>query len=87
MIIVSAAMVKSGSGWYYNMTNDLMVVGGHQDARYVRDKYHLNSIMRYSNCNIEYPILPIMMMLLIPHMQGHTFAVKTHQAPTWTVKY
>lgn len=87
MIVISAGMEKAGTGWYYNMTNDLMVLGGHQDARLIRDKYRLKSVMRYDNCNIEYPVLPTMLALMIPHLRGESFVVKTHQAPTPILKW
>jgi hypothetical protein len=82
MIVVSAGMQKAGTGWYYNMTNDLLVAAGHEDARHVRDRYHLQPILRFHNCNVGRPLLPKLLLLAIPHLFGNTFVVKTHAGPT-----
>ena len=36
MIILSVGMPRAGSGWDYNLTNDLMLANGAQDARQIR---------------------------------------------------
>ena len=36
MLILSVGMPRAGSGWYYNLTHDLIVSSGGQDARQVR---------------------------------------------------
>ncbi len=82
MIMVSAGMQKAGSGWYFNMTNDLLVTTGHQDARAVRDRYRLHSISKFRNCNVGKPLWPKLALLFIPHLAGNTFAIKTHAGPT-----
>jgi hypothetical protein len=33
MIILSIGMPRAGSGWYYNLTNDLMLAAGAQDRQ------------------------------------------------------
>ena len=52
MIILSVGMPRAGSGWYYNLTNDLILATGGQDARQIRKKYHLGRILTEVNCNI-----------------------------------
>jgi hypothetical protein len=32
VIILSVGMPRAGSGWYYNLTNELMLAHGAQDA-------------------------------------------------------
>ncbi len=87
MIIISSGMIKSGSGWYFNLINDLVVASGHQDVRDIREKFHLHFLIKYFNCNIG-PISFIkLLILLIPHLFGNTFVVKTHSKPTKTLLF
>lgn len=81
MIVLSAGMQKSGTGWYFNLTNDLLIAAGHQDVRVVRQQFHLHGILKYHNCNLDPPTFLKMMLLLIPHFSGNTYVVKTHDAP------
>ena len=41
MIILSTGMPRAGSGWYYNLTNDLIIAAGYQDGHKIRQRYHL----------------------------------------------
>jgi hypothetical protein len=86
MIVLSAGMQKAGSSWYCNLTNDLLVAAGYQNARDVRQRYHLHSIMRYRDCLIDRPHLIKLAAISIPHFLGNTFAVKTHYGPTGGVR-
>ena len=87
MIVVSAGMPKAGSGWYFNLTNDLLIAAGHQDVRSVRDRFHLDAILKHHNCLIGRPILPRLALLGIPHLMSNTFVVKTHSGPTPSLRY
>lgn len=82
MIILSAGMQKSGTGWYYNMTNDLLVAAGHHDARTIRRKYRLESVLKHSNCQLvnAHPIT--LLRLMVPHIAGQSFVIKTHSRPS-----
>jgi hypothetical protein len=82
MIVVSAGMQKAGTGWYFNLTNDLLVAAGHQDVRVLRERFHLQRLMKHGNCNIGRPILPRLAVLLSFHLLGNTYVVKTHSRPT-----
>lgn len=86
MIVISAGMQKAGTGWYYNLTNDLLLRSGHQDARFIRDKFELNDMLLYHNCNIEVLSPFNLRRLEVLHHAGFTFAVKTHSAPTDALK-
>jgi len=86
VIILSAGLQKSGSGWYFNFTNDLLVAAGHQDARAIRKRYHLDSILKYQNCVVDEPTLPRLARIAIPHFLGNTFAVKTHSRPSGVIR-
>jgi hypothetical protein len=41
MIILSTGMPRAGSGWYYNLTNDLIIAAGYQDGHNMRQRYSL----------------------------------------------
>ena len=81
MIVVCASLKKSGSGWYFNMTNDLLVQAGHQDVRMLRRDYALANVLLEENCRIN-PNAINLARLLPAHRKGNTFAVKTHAGPT-----
>jgi hypothetical protein len=82
VIILSAGMPKAGTGWYFNLTNDLLIGAGYQDVREIRSRFRLYSILRFHNCNVEQLTLFRLAPLTIPHLLGNTFVVKTHGRPT-----
>jgi hypothetical protein len=81
MIIVSASAPRSGSVWYVNMTNDLLVAGGYADARAIREQYRLEDLMQpfFVQGKLRYTKL---LRLLVPHLFGQTYVFKTHEYPT-----
>ncbi len=79
-------MQEAGSAWYFNLTNDLLVRFGHQDARRVRERWYLRRIMARGSCNASCLTPPKLALLPIPHLQGETFAVNSHQGPTWAAR-
>jgi hypothetical protein len=81
MIILSVGMPRAGSGWYYNLTNDLMLANGAQDARQIRISYHLQGILTEVNCNIGALTLRRVLAVMLPSMMGNTFVIKAHAAP------
>lgn len=89
MIIISAGMEKAGTGWVFNMVNDLLVNSdqpGYMDVRLVRENFHLHSLLKHHNCNVGKLNLRKTIRLLVPHFLNTSFVVKTHQGPTWIVK-
>jgi len=82
MIILSIGMPRAGSGWYYNLTNDLMLTNGCQDARQIRKRYHLQSILTEVNCNIGALTPRRLSAVLAPSLLGNTFVIKAHAGPT-----
>jgi hypothetical protein len=82
VIVFSAGMQKAGSGWYFNLTNDLLVAAGRHDARAVRERFGLDRVLRHYNCNIDPPTFSRLARVSVPHFRGHTFAVKSHSRPT-----
>lgn len=82
MIILSIGMPRAGSGWYYNLTNDLMLASGAQDARQIRQRYHLENILTEVNCNIGALTPRRVLAVLAPSLLGNTFVIKAHAGPT-----
>lgn len=82
MIILSIGMPRAGSGWYYNLTNDLMLSSGAQEARQIRQRYHLQNILTEVNCNIGALTPRRVLAVLAPSLLGNTFVIKAHAGPT-----
>jgi hypothetical protein len=82
MIILSVGMPRAGSGWYYNLTHDLSLAAGAQDARQIREQYHLQKILTEVNCNIGALTPRRLSAVLIPSLAGNTFVIKAHAGPT-----
>lgn len=82
MIVLSVGMPRAGSGWHYNLVHDLMMTTGAADAREIREKYHLQSILTEVNCNIGVLSARRLGMVMIPALMGKTFVIKAHAAPT-----
>ncbi len=85
MIVLSAGMQKSGTQWFYRMTDALFVANGGAASRQVFIEYQLADIIE--NQNLRAGSLgkitdEKLQKLLDPHVTGENFVVKTHQAPT-----
>ena len=82
MIVLSVGMPRAGSGWHYNLIQDLMKTTGCADARDIREKYHLQKILTEVNCNIGVLSARRLGMVTLPALMGNTFVIKAHAAPT-----
>lgn len=82
MIILSIGMPRAGSGWFYNLTNDLALSSGAQDAKYIRQRYRLQNILTEVNCNIGAFTLRRTLAVYLPSLLGNTFVIKAHAGPT-----
>ncbi|HLT46453.1 MAG TPA: hypothetical protein VK002_04425, partial [Rubricoccaceae bacterium] len=80
MLIVSASLKKSGTGWLYNMLNDLLVAAGHEDSRALRDRYGLDDVVKGGLCH-AHPRWPLIRRVLPLLRRGETLAVSTHSGP------
>ncbi len=91
MIILSVGMPRAGSGWYYNLTNDLIVAAGFQDGHSIRQRYRLQKILTEVNCNIGALTPRRLGRVLIPSLAGNTFVIKAHSRPTafarWLIRH
>ena len=82
MIVLSVGMPRAGSGWHYNLINDLMKTTGSADARDIREKYKLQKILTEVNCNIGVLSARRLGMVMIPALMGNAFVIKAHSSPT-----
>lgn len=82
MIILSIGMPRAGSGWFYNLTNDLVLASGAQDARQIRKRFRLQNILTEVNCNIGAFTLRRTLAVWAPSLLGNTFVIKAHAGPT-----
>ena len=82
MLILSIGMPRAGSGWYYNLTHDLVTASGGQNAREIRRHFHLGRILTEVNCNIGALTPPRLLAAMVPALLGNTYVVKAHAAPS-----
>ena len=82
MIILAVGMPRAGSGWHYNIVHDFMETAGAADAREIRERYHLQSILTEVNCNIGVLSARRLAMVSVPALMGNTFVIKAHAGPT-----
>ena len=75
-------MPRAGSGWYYNLTHDLVVAGGGRDSRQVRSRYRLGRVLTEVNCNIGALTPWRLALVMVPSFLGNTFTIKAHAGPT-----
>ena len=77
-MILSVGMPRAGSGWYYNLTQDLLLAAGGVNAKKVRQKYHLERLLTEVNCNIGtlsfYRLLPV----VYPLLHEPSYVIKLH---------
>lgn len=86
MIILAVGMPRAGSGWHYNLIHDLMATTGCDDAREIRARFGLESVLTEVNCNIGVLSLRRLAMVTRPALLGHTFVIKAHAAPTLSAR-
>ena len=84
MMYLSVGMPRAGSGWHYNLINDLMKTTGCADARDIREKFRLHKILTEVNCNIGVLSARRLGRATVPAVLGNTFVIKAHAGPTPT---
>lgn len=82
MIVLSVGMPRAGSGWHYNLVNDLMKTTGCADAHEIRERYRLQHILTEVNCNIGVLSARRLALVAVPALVGNTFVIKAHAGPT-----
>ena len=81
-LVLSASMESAGSGWLFNLTNELFKRVGCSDVRQVREEYGLHDVLQWDNCNLGYLDEATWDRLQPALADGHTFVVKSHRKPT-----
>jgi len=81
MFVLSAGMPKSGSGYFYNIINELLVSSRGSNAREIKDKRQLESLMQWHNNNIGKLQYKKLLKLWLVSLQEGPFVVKTHDGP------
>jgi hypothetical protein len=74
-------MPRAGSGWYFNLTHDLVVAAGYSDARQIRNRYFLQKILTEVNCNIGTLSIHRLLPVMLPALLGNTYTIKLHAGP------
>jgi hypothetical protein len=87
LIVIIAGMEKSGSAFYFNLVNDLLIAAGKDDVREIKKKYHLESMLELKNCNIRELTGKKLITLFKLHLLRKSFVVKTHFPPTRLLKF
>ena len=68
-MILSVGMPRAGSGWFYNLTQDLVIAAGGVDAKTIRNKYQLKRLLTEVNCNLGtltfYRLIPVLLPLFV----------------------
>src|SRR5688500_6648381 len=82
MIVLSVGMPRAGSGWHYNLVQDLMKTTGCADAREIRERYRLEHILTEVNCNYGVLSARRLALVALPAVLGNTFVIKAHAGPT-----
>ncbi len=82
MIVLSVGMPRAGSGWHYNLIQDLMKTAGYVEARDVRARFHLENVLTEVNCNIGVLSARRLAMVMVPALLGNRFVIKAHSGPT-----
>jgi hypothetical protein len=82
MIVLSVGMPRAGSGWYFNLIQDLVISAGGTNSRQIRSQYHLEDILTEVNCNISALTLRRVTRALVPSLKGENFTLKAHSGPT-----
>ena len=85
MIVLSAGTPKSGTSWYHNLTKDILVITGHQDADCIGTNFI--SCRPWSTKIVRAADRALIRPDRYPPFLGNTFMVKTHHGPSTAARY
>lgn len=86
VLVLSAGMESAGSGWLFNMTNELLQAAGHRDVRDLRDEFGLIDVLHHDNCNVRDLTQEVWDRIEPALAAGHSFVVKSHKRPSELVR-
>ncbi|MFZ1323348.1 MAG: sulfotransferase domain-containing protein [Ignavibacteria bacterium] len=78
MLVISSGMQKSGTAYFYNVLNDLLIESGSANARNIKDEFSLENILKDNNNNIDGISWKDLLKISIVSFKKGIFAVKTH---------
>lgn len=84
MFVLSASASRSGSRWYFHLTNTVLKLAGKADSFVICEKYKLPFVNANAYLN-EIQWYKLLCLSLIA-LAEDTFAVKTHSGPTRTLR-
>ena len=79
-VILLAGMPRAGTSWFFYLLTDLWKAAGGEDARDLRNSYHLEKYLSKGSAVVA-TVLPNLFYALRPHREGHTYVLKTHDSP------
>lgn len=82
MLIVSAGMVKAGTGWYYNLTQEILILSGQRSTKEIREEYQLNGCLKNANNSMTSMSRSVTNRLIAVGDSGESIVVKTHRPPS-----
>ncbi|MBP7460320.1 MAG: sulfotransferase domain-containing protein [Candidatus Delongbacteria bacterium] len=91
LLVISAGMPKSGSAYIYNIINQLMIQSGMSDGGDIKERFHLEMLLKGTNNRIDINCRKIdMVRLWLISLMYKSFAVKTHlhpdRIPKWMIR-
>jgi Sulfotransferase domain len=84
MLIITASMPRSGSGWYTHLHQDLLCAGGHPETYSQSLKEQLGA---WTPRRIDRLETHKILMLAAKLPKDNISIIKTHQSPTYGTKY
>lgn len=86
MLIISAGMQKAGTGYIYNVINDLLIASGYTDARDIKSENNMENIMRWHNNNVYLNFYNLVRLCFLSRKVG-PFVIKTHNSPSLLMRF
>lgn len=77
-LILSVGMPRAGSGWIYNLTQDLIIASGGIGAGKIRQSYHLERFLTQVNCNMGSLDFYRLLLVLFPLIFERPYVIKLH---------
>jgi hypothetical protein len=82
MFVLSASAMRSGSSWFLNMTNDLLVASGYSSVREISKDERMRAIIQNDFADIAKPRYTKLIPLIYLSWKTGPFVVKTHSFPS-----
>jgi len=83
MIFVVGGMPRAGSRLYFYLIEELMILAGHPNAEKLREKFGAQLPARTLH---QFHLLELIKFDRLSRTTNTTFAIRTHTAPTWSIK-